>query len=422
MNDMKTGEIIVIGGGISGISAAVELAEMGNKVTIIEREPSLGGRVAKMHQYFPKMCPPYCGLEIYYKRIRTNPNINIMTSAEVGKIDGSAGNFTVNVKISPRYVNGKCTSCNDCVESCPVERPNDLNYGLDKNKAIYLPHELSLPYRYVIDKSVCPGQECAKCVSACKYDAIDLSMEPSQVELSADAVIVTTGWKPYDANNIDNLHFGQFKNVITNVMLERLASSNGPTEGKILRPSDNKEVQNIAFVQCAGSRDENHLSFCSSVCCTASLKQARYIREAYPEASIYIFYIDLRVKGRNEDFLKKVEDDDKTLLIKGKVADIEENTESKNLTVVAEDIYSGKKYRPEVDMVVLATGMNPSMAGEKIPFNSKQDEFGFFMGDNGASDTGIYFAGTCKNPADVSSCIKDANNVAIKAMQSIERK
>lgn len=196
MSDKKNGEFVIIGGGISGISAAVEIAEMGHKVTIVEKEPSLGGRVSRMNLYFPKLCPPYCGLEIYYKRIRTNPNINFMTLSEVVKIDGTVGDYTVHVKTKPRYVNGKCTGCNDCVEACPVERPNDFNYGMNKTKAIFIPHEMTFPYRYVIDDNVCPGTECSKCVSACKYDAIDLSMQESATELKADAVVFATGWKP----------------------------------------------------------------------------------------------------------------------------------------------------------------------------------------------------------------------------------
>jgi quinone-modifying oxidoreductase subunit QmoA len=421
MADRTTGEVLIIGGGISGISAAVEIAEFGHQVTIVEREATLGGRVSGSNKYFPKLCPPYCGLEIYYKRIRSNPNIKLMTLAEVEKIDGCVGDFTVSVKVAPRYVNGKCTGCNDCVEACPIERPNDFNYGLNNTKAIYLPHEMAFPVRYVIDDKVCPGEECAKCVDACKYDAIELSMKPTDLQLHADAVIVATGWKPYDATKIENLHFGQYKNVITNTMMERLASPNGPTNGALLRPSDGKKVENVAFVQCAGSRDENHLPFCSSVCCLASLKQATYIKEYNPEAKVYIFYIDLRAPGRNEDFLQAREKEENISLIKGKVAEIQEDPTSGDLTVVAEDIYSQSKYRQAVDMVVLATGMNPTMSDEKIPFTASQDKYGFFI-DNDTSDGGIYFVGCASSPSDVSSCIKDASSVALKALQCIGRK
>jgi quinone-modifying oxidoreductase subunit QmoA len=353
--------------------------------------------------------------------MRSNSNIDFITMGEVEKIDGTVGNFNVSVKISPRYVNGKCTGCNDCVEACPIERPNDWNDGLNKTKAIYLPHELSFPLRYVIDDKVCPGSECAKCVSACKYDAIELDMPPSDVQLKADAIIVATGWKPYDATKIDYLHFGEFDNVVTNTIMERIASPNGPTNGEILRPSDRKKVERVAFVQCAGSRDENHLPFCSSVCCMASLKQSNYVREFNPEAEVFMFYIDLRAPGRHEDFLQKMEKDEKLHLIKGKVAEIQDNSDSGDLTVVAEDIYSGNKYRETVDLVVLATGMNPTLSDESLPFDVSLDKYGFFPDGNG-SDNGIYSIGCAKSPTDVSSCIKDANGAALKAMQCIGRK
>jgi len=422
MDKTKKGEIVVIGGGISGISAAVEIAEFGHKVTILEKEPSIGGRVSKLNKYFPKMCPPYCGLEIYYKRIRTNPNINVMTQAEVEKITGSAGNYTISVKTAPRFVNGKCTACGECIEACPVERENDFNYGMDKNKAVYLPHEMAFPVRYVIDAEACKGKECSKCISACKYDAIDLDMQPETKEIKADAVIYATGWKPYDANKIENLNFDKSENIITNVMMERLAAPNGPTNGKIVRPSDGKELESVAFVQCAGSRDENHMPFCSSVCCMGSIKQFQYIRDAYPNAQVYVFYIDLRTKGRYEDFLQARQNDEKLSLIKGKVADIEVDEKSGNLTVTAEDIYSNTKYHQTVDMVVLATGMNPSIAGENKPADLVTDKYGFLIDDNPAPNDGIFTAGSAKTPCDVSSSIRDANGAALKAMQCIERK
>jgi quinone-modifying oxidoreductase subunit QmoA len=353
--------------------------------------------------------------------MRTNPNIDFITMGEVEKVRRSAGDFDVSVKVLPRYVNGKCTGCNDCVEACPVERPNEWNYGIDKTKAIYLPHELSFPFRYVIDDNVCPGAECAKCVAACKYEAIELDMQPTDVQLKVDAVIVATGWKPYDATKVDYLHLSEFDNVITNTMMERIAAPGGPTKGEILRPSDQKKVEKVAFVQCAGSRDENHLPFCSAVCCMASLKQSHYVREFNPEAEVYMFYIDLRAPGRQEDFLQKMEQDEKLHLIKGKVAEIVKASESGDMTVVAEDIYSGKKYRETVDLVVLATGMNPTLSDEILPFDISPDKDGFFSDSNG-SDNGIYFVGCAKAPSDVSSCIKDANGIALRAMHCIGRK
>lgn len=411
------GEILVVGGGISGITAAVEAADCGYKVLLAEKNPYLGGRVAQINQYFPKLCHPYCGLEINFRRIRQNSQIRYFTLAEIENISGHLGNFDVTVKVQPRYVNEKCTACNQCVEVCPLERPNEFNYGLDKTKAIYLPHELALPMRYVIDDKVCPGTECASCVAACRYDAIDLSMKPKSFTAKVGSVILATGWKPYDATKLDNLGFGNYKNVITNVMLERLAAPNGPTKGKIVRPSDGKEVNNVAFVQCAGSRDENHLPYCSAVCCLASLKQVTYMREQNPHSKVYIFYIDVRAKGTLEDFYVKVQKEENVTLIKGKVAKITEDPEKKDLVVEAEDILSGRKIRVKTALVVLATGIVPTTGEWKIPTDIPCDEYGFIASDS--KDRGIIAAGCAKSPADVATSVQDATAAALKAIQCV---
>ena len=397
------------------MTTAIEAAEVGYEVYLIEKSPSLGGRVVQMNQYFPKLCPPQCGVEINYKRIRVNPKIRYFTLAEVEKISGTPGNFDVTIRLNPRYVNDKCTACNKCVEVCPVERSSDYNYAMDKTKAIYLAHEMAFPFKYVIDDKVCLKEQCAKCVAACKYDAIELSMKPKTFNINVGSVVLATGWSPYDAAKIDNLKYGIYKNVVRNVEMERLAAPNGPTKGKILRPSDKKEIKSIAFVQCAGSRDENHLAYCSSICCLASMKQATYVRSQYPDADIYIFYIDIRATGRFEDFYTKVQADNKISFIKGKVAKITEDAATKSLTVVAEDILSGQKIYKTVDMVVLATGMVPNGIKSSMPADIVYDEFGFIVPD--LQSPGIYTAGCAKKPADVASCIQDATGAALKAIQ-----
>ena len=298
--------ILVVGGGIAGITAAVEAAEAGYEVYIVEKSPYLGGRVAQLNKYFPKLCPPYCGLEINFQRIRKEPRVRFFTLAEVDRLSGRPGRFEATIVLHPRYVNDRCTACGDCVRVCPVDRPNAFNYGMGTTKAIYLPHEMAFPMKYVIDGAACKLTECAKCVEACGYGAIDLTMQPRTLTLQVGAVVVTTGWKPYDATRIDNLGFGTYPNVITNVMMERLAAPNGPTKGKILRPSDGKPVESAAFIQCAGSRDVNHLGYCSGICCLASLKEATYLREQNPNAKAHIFYIDLRTPGTYDFFARKV--------------------------------------------------------------------------------------------------------------------
>ncbi|MCX7794059.1 MAG: CoB--CoM heterodisulfide reductase iron-sulfur subunit A family protein [Thermodesulfovibrionales bacterium] len=412
MPDSKT--ILVIGGGFTGLTAGIDAAEAGYDVVIVEKNPYLGGRVAQLNKYFPKLCPPLCGLEINMRRIKTNPNITFYTMAEVEKVSGVPGNYDVTIKIKPRYVNEKCTGCNACAEACPEERPDEFNFGLSKTRVAYLPFDQAFPFRYVIDDKYCKGNSCAKCKEACKYDAIDLDMKPEKVNIKAGAVILATGWNPYDANRIDNLGFGKVKNVITNMMMERLAAQNGPTRGKIIRPSDGRVPQTIGFVQCAGSRDENHLQFCSYICCMASLKQAMYLWEQNPEAKVYIFYIDIRTPGRYEQFYWKVKDNPNAVFIKGKVAKVAQ-ADNDDVIVEAEDMISGELIRQRLDMLVLATGMEPAAKTARPSIHLNFNEHGFAMPD----DTGILAAGCAKNPYDVAKSVQDATGAALKAIQRI---
>ncbi len=411
----RRGKILVIGGGISGLTAAIEAAEAGAEVTLVEKEPFFGGRVARSNLYFPKMCPPTCGLEINLRRVKTNPRIRTLTLSTVESITGGPGGYKATVRKAPRFVNSKCTVCGHCVEACPVDRPDDINLGLSTTKAVYLPFEMSYPARFVIDEATCLGQEeCGKCVEACPYGAIDLSMTAETEVVEADAVIWATGWDPPDATKLEGLGFGTYANVVNNVTMERLAAPRGPTGGKIQRPSDGKALESIAFVQCAGSRDENYYKYCSGVCCMASLKQARYVREQFPEAQIYVFYIDIRAPGRLEDFFVATKEDDKLTLIKGKVANITEDSASGNVTVEAEDILSGRKVAQEVDMVVLATGMVPNGIGTtQVEGGVNLDEYGFLSIDQ---PQGYLAAGCAKRPTDVATCNRDATGVALKAL------
>ena len=410
----QRGAILVLGGGIAGITAAVEAAEVGYPVYLVEKEPFLGGRVVRMNQYFPKLCPPTCGMEINFKRIKNNPRITFYTMAEVAEIRGREGAYEVKVKIRPRFVNERCTACGKCAEVCEREIPNPFNYGMSKIKAAYLPHEMAFPQRYVLAPEIIGMEDAKRCQEACAYGAIDLAMAPETVELKVAAIVVATGWEPYDAARIDNLGFGKVANVITNVMMERLAALNGPTGGRIVRPSDGKEAKTIAFCQCAGQRDENHLPFCSRVCCLASLKQAHYIREQFPDSKVYIFYIDLRAMGTNEDFLAKIQADENVQMIKGKIAKVTEDPSTNDVIVEAEETAAGAISRVQVDMLVLATGMVPSTAKEKIPgVASSYDADGFIL-----EAPGIYGAGCNKYPLDVMATIQDATGAALKAIQS----
>jgi len=409
--------ILVIGGGIAGITAAVEAAEAGYDSVIVEKGPYLGGRVAQLYKYFPKLCPPYCGMEINLRRIKNNRQVRFHTMAEVESISGRPGNFDVTVRIRPRYVNDRCTACNACVEVCPAERPDAFNFGMGRTKAIYLPHEMAFPMKYVIDDAACRPAECARCVEVCQYGAIDLAMPLRMINLKVGAVIVATGWDPYDARRIDNLGFGTHPDVITNVMMERLAAPNGPTRGQILRPSDGRPVQSAAFVQCAGSRDQNHLGYCSGICCLASLKEATYLRERNPEARAHIFYIDLRTPGTYEFFAQKVLADDHISITKGKIARITADAATRQLVVEAEDILSAVKTRLAVDLVVLASGMVPNLATAKIAGPIALDADHFVTAGTG---DGIFAAGCAKGPFDVATSVQDATAAAALAIEAIQ--
>jgi quinone-modifying oxidoreductase, subunit QmoA len=416
---MAENKVLVVGGGFSGLTAAVEAAEAGSDVIIVEKNPYLGGRVTQLNKYFWKMCPPNCGLEIQYKRIKNNGQIKIYTLAEVEKISGSEGNFDVTIKTQPRFVNEKCTGCNKCTEACPEERSNDFDFGMSKTKAAYLPHNQAFPLQYVVDAKACKGSSCTKCVEACKYDAIHLDMKAETVNVKVGAVVMATGWNPYDATKMDNLGFGTVQNVVTNMMMERIAAPNGPTGGKIVRPSDGKEVKNIAFVQCAGSRDENHLAHCSYICCLASLKQASYVRELYPDSKVKIFYIDIRTPGLYENrFYTKIKEDQSVSFLKGKVAKVEQ-AQNGDVKVTAEDIQGGTKITETFDMVVLATGMQPSAESFKGAGITPTDD-GFV--DQATLPKGIYATGTLKTPVDVARSAQDATGVVMKSIQSLRRK
>ena len=417
MSEQKT--VLVVGGGFSGLTAAVETAEAGFNVVIVEKTPFLGGRVTQLNKYFPKLCPPNCGLEINYKRIKNSGDITVYTLAEVEKISGQEGNYDITIKQTPRFINDKCVGCNACNEACPVEMPNEFNFGLDKTKAAYITHNQAFPFKYVIDGKHCKGKACSKCAEACKYDAIDLDMKAVAINLKAAAIVLATGWDLYDVSKLDILGGGKIKNVITNMQMERLASPNGPTAGKILRPSDGKEVNNIAFVQCAGSRDENHLPYCSYICCMASLKQATYIREQYPDSKARIFYIDIRTPGRYEQFYWKVKEDPNVTLTKGKVAKIEEDPATGDVILTAEDVLMNKKITERFDMVVLAAGMVPSTVASKIPTDISYTNEGFVM--PASLKKGMFAVGTLKSPVDVSRSVQDATGVAIKSIQSVRR-
>ncbi len=432
--------ILVVGGGISGMTAAVEAAECGKEVILLEKTASLGGRVAQLYKYFPKLCRPSCGQEINQRRIKASPRLRVLTMAEIVSVSGRAGDYTATVTIKPRYVTENCTACGECARAVSAEIPHPHNYNLSKIKAAYLPNHLAYPQRYVLDPCIVHGElraQGAAAKAACRYDAIDLDMREQTVHLKCGAVIFATGWRPYDAAKIQPYGYARLANVITSVEFERLADPDGPSGGKLLRPSDGKPAKNIAFVQCAGSRDRNHLAHCSRICCMASLKHCAYVGALYEddaEASATIYYIDIRTIDRFEDFENKVRSDPRVRFIKSKVANIEQDPASGNPILKGVDTHGYQRYANAHDLAVLAIGMQPSVdiAALVAPLADEErasmqvDSSGFIqLPPSGArahdNAPGIFTAGCASDALDVNRSVQGATAAALRAIQVVNR-
>ena len=409
--------ILVVGGGIAGITAAVEAAEVGCDVVLLERGPTIGGRVAQLNRYFPKLCPPTCGLEINFQRIRRNPRIRLVTMASVASVAGARGDYTVTVQTTPRYVNAKCTACGDCARAAETEVPDPFNYGMSKVKAAYLPHQMAFPMRYVIDARVIGTPEADTIKAACKYGAVDLDEQPTTFDINAGAIIWATGWRPYDAAKITPYGYDRSPDIITNVEMERLASPSGPTAGAIVRPSNGEPAKRVALIQCAGSRDRNYLPYCSGICCLGSLKHAAYVRGRYADAEVDIYYIDIRAHGKLEAFYNRVRSDPQVRFIKSKPGHIDTDDTGRPV-VCGEDTITREVYARPYDLVVLATGMEPE-AGQHTPqMRLETDEYGFIV-PGMASEEGMFSAGVAGGPIDVAASVQSATAAALRAVQAV---
>lgn len=410
--------ILVVGGGISGMTAALEAAECGKQVLLVEKTPTLGGRTAQLYRYFPKMCHPTCGMEINLKRIKGNPNVRVMTMTQVTAVAGSRGDYSVTLKVAPRHVNENCTACGKCNDAVTSEIPDAYNYGLGKVKAAYLPHAMAYPQRYVVDASIVGTPEGEAAKAACPVGAVDLEMKEETVEIKVGAVVWATGWRPFDANKIQPYGYDRFDNVITSVEFERMADPHGPTGGKLVR-ADGKEAKNIAFIQCAGSRDENYLRHCSRICCMASLKQTQYVREAWgDEGKSTVYYIDIRAIDRFEDFYAAVWKDPTVTFVKSKVARIAENESNGNPILHGVNTEGYHRYATEHDLVVLAVGMEPEVTGVKLPDGVIMDSSNFI---EGSKDGGMFGAGAASSPLDVNRAVQSATAASLKAIQVIHK-
>jgi len=433
--------VLVIGGGISGIQAAEDLADLGFEVHLVEKAPFLGGIAARAGRFFPTddcaacIQSPASDVKtithtsrkcIYRSGIAAIQGLKIYTNSQVVKVDGEPGNYRITLEKKPRYINeAKCISCNLCAEVCPVEVPDEYNVNLVERKAIYTIIPNIHPPTYVIDEKACKFHECEKCVQVCPTKAIEMDEKTETTTLNVGAIIVATGFKEYDPSVIKEYHYGEYPAVVTNLELARMLDAFGPTGGKIIRPSDRKPVRRIVFVQCVGSRDKRWNNYCSSICCMISLKHAIMIKTVFPEVDVSICYIDIRTTGReHEEYYEKARELG-VKFVKGRPTEISHDPESDLLIVDVEDSLLRRFLELEADLVVLATAMVPSEDTENLAkiLQIETDEDGFFKEYNAklrpteTKKRGIFLCGGSTFPKDAPSSSLQAHSAALKAFK-----
>jgi len=428
---------LVIGGGVAGIHAALDIADAGYKVYLVERSPTIGGIMALLDKCFPTLDCSICILGPKMAEVARHPNIQLLTCAEVTKVDGYVGNFKVQVTQRPRYVDpDKCNSCGECSKVCPVLVPNSFDANLGWRHAIYIPYPQAVPASYIIDPDHCLGLSpvaCMMCVEACKESGADAIIPDDREkihQLDVGAIIVATGYEPYDPTPITEYGYGVYPNVITAIELERLINAAGPTEGKVIRPSDLKKPKRIAFIQCVGSRDERTHIYCSGFCCMYTIKNALLLREKYPDAEITIYYMDIRANFKDyEEFYRRARRSG-IRFHHGRPAKITEDPVTHNLTVHAEDLATGRPTQLEYDMVILSTAAVPSRGTEELAriLNVSVGPSGFYMEAHpklkpvDAATEGIFFCGSAQGPKDIPSSVAQGSAAAARALRILTQK
>lgn len=424
--------VLVIGAGIAGIQAAQDIADAGFKVYLVEKQPSIGGHMAQLDKTFPTLDCSSCILTPKMSVVGRHPNIELLTYSEVKEVEGFVGNFTVKVERKPRYViESKCTACGECANVCPIKGPDEFNARLAKRKAIYIPFAQAVPNAYVIDANRClmiKRSKCGKCKEACEAQAIDFEMKPELLELEVGAIIVATGFQLFDGGRVPEYGYSKYPDVRTNLEMERMLSAGGPTEGKIIRPSTKKKPKHIAFVQCVGSRSERYNPYCSRICCMAALKQARQIREKYPDIQVTIFYIDMRAFGKGyEEFYETTAREYGVQIIRGRVSEVRRSFEDDQLVIRAEDTLLGEPIEAKADMVVLSCGLEPFDGAAQLSrlLGIQRSADGFLMEAHpklrpvDTNTDGIFICGAAQGPKDIPDAVAQAKGAAASSLAMV---
>jgi len=423
--------VLVVGGGIAGMQAALDLADRGLTVHLVEKSPSIGGRMAQLDKTFPTMDCSICILAPKMIECLRHVNIKLLTCSEVKEVAGSAGNFKVKVLKHPRFVNAdKCTGCGSCTEKCPVKVPSEFDMGMGTRKAIYMPFPQAVPRITMIDKDHCLYFQkgvCRVCEKFCPADAINFDQKTEEVTLDVSSVILATGLELYDPASISEYGYKRYKNVLLSLEFERLINASGPTRGELLRPSDNKHPRRIVFIQCVGSRtSQKGFPYCSSVCCMYATKEAILIREHEPECEVYILYLDLRVFGKRfQEFVSRAKDEWGVKYVNGRVSTVIENPVTRNLWVRYENIMEGKIEELHTDLVVLCPALIPREDNKLLAriFGLELDEYGFLKTRDPllmsveTNMEGIFVCGYCQAPKDISESVTQASAAAARAAE-----
>ncbi|MCX8155482.1 MAG: CoB--CoM heterodisulfide reductase iron-sulfur subunit A family protein [Verrucomicrobiae bacterium] len=433
-------DVLVVGGGIAGIHAAMTLANAGKKVYLVEREPTIGGHMAKFDKTFPTLDCAACILTPKMSQVGAHPNIKLMTYSEVTKVDGYVGNYTVTIKHKPRYViEDLCIGCQDCIPACVYKEPkfpDEFNENLGKRKPIYIPFPQATPQVVIIDPETCLNLKTGKCKKTCveacgDKKAIDFNQKETFEDIKVGTIIVATGFKTFDATKMPQYGYGIHKNVYTALEVERLVNASGPTGGEIIL-RDGTHPKSIGIIHCVGSRDERHNRWCSRVCCMYSLKLAHLLKE-HTGAEVYNFYIDMRTAGKNYDeFYGKLLDEG-VHFIRGRVGEVTDwaftPEEEGHLVIRVEDTLAGYVRRIPVDMVVLATGLEPQEDAQDVRrmFNMSCGGEGFFLERHpklapvNTFTDGIYLAGCCQGPKDIPDSVAQAGAAAAEALVLVDK-
>jgi heterodisulfide reductase subunit A len=431
-----TPSVLVVGGGIAGIQASLEVANAGHKVYLVEREPSIGGHMAQFDKTFPTLDCASCIFTPLLSAVGQNPNIELMTYSEVEEVSGYIGNFKAKIKRKARYVDeDKCNGCLVCVEKCPWKASSEFDEGIAERKAIYTPFAQAVPNVPVIDTETCvyfSKGTCRACERFCDPKAIDFEQQDKEVEVDIGAIIIATGYDAFDPSVISQYGYGRYDNVITALQFERLCNASGPTSGKITL-KDGSEPKSVAILHCVGSRDKNYHEYCSRVCCMYSLKYSHLIKEKIPDAEVYQFYIDMRCFGKGyEEFYERLSDEG-VRFIRGKageVTDLAINEEERGkLVVVSEDSLMSAMVRVPVDMVILSTALEPRADAEVVArmFNISRSADGFFLERHPKLDPvatatdGTFVVGCAQGPKDIPDTVAQASAAAARALAMISQ-